>query len=187
MDDDRPTWETMSDTGDSDDSSISDSSSDSSSSSDEQDNAFPRLYLRTPCLVGPATLVPLPLQIHRRLIIEQHRVSSEIHACTYHKVDHILQSLNNFRITHKTASEKLRQALGNDDYLLNLFVTTYPCIFAEGNDDYVFTPYNTPLILRPTYVADQDETHVPTGQSYDAKVSVELVIKRGNLPRSYQN
>ena len=163
MMDGQPTWETTS----------TDSGSDSSS--DENDigvaSAIPRLFIRTPSLVGPAHLVPLTDEIHRLLTVEQNMFSVFLQACTYHKVQSILEAMNGFRISHKTAAEKLRKALGKDASLLGLFVTTYPCIFAEGNDDYAFTPYNTPLILRPTYVGEQDESHVYAGRYYDTKVS----------------
>lgn len=164
--DDQPTWETASDT-----------SSDEDSTSDEGDldngagNVIPRLFIRTPSLAGPAHLVPLTAEIHQRLVIEQNLFSSGLEACTYHQVQNILQTMNDFRISATTAAEKLRQALGNDVYMLGLFTTTYPCIFGEGNNDYVFTPYNTPLILRPNYVPEQDESRVHVGQSYDTKVS----------------
>jgi hypothetical protein len=78
MVDGQPTWETTS----------TDSGSDEDSSSEESDendigvaSAIPRLFIRTPSLVGPAHLVPLTDEIHRLLTVEQNMFSVFLQAC----------------------------------------------------------------------------------------------------------
>ena len=147
----------------------------SQTSSDEDDDndlchVIPQLFVRVPRLVGPACLIPLPKRVHQRLTMDQHRFACSFSKCTYHKVKHILEAMNSGRMSNKDASELLSKALMHDTILLDLFVTTYPSIFAEGTEEYAFTLYNTPLILRPGYQAQQDESFVHQGQNYDHKV-----------------
>jgi hypothetical protein len=164
--DDAPNWQTSSDEDD--------------SGSDDDNGAghvIPQLFVRTPSLVGPARLVPLAENVQQSLAIEPHLFSFSFSKCNYHKVQDILEAMNSSRMSTKNASELLSKTLKHDAHLLNLFTTTYPSIFAEGTEDYAFTVCNSPLVLRPDYHAQQDESSVRQGQNYDHKVRQWCIYK----------